>query len=97
VPSPAGCAPTFLQLGLVDTPSAAHESFPDTALDLPDRLVVTVIELFDDLKRPPAVKHVASDDVVEQPGGSSTYPARRGASAASSKRKSARANIWWKS
>ena len=59
----------LLELGLVDVPSAAHESFPDLTLELLDRLVVAIIKLFDDLKRPPAVEHVAADDVVAEPGG----------------------------
>ena len=66
MPVPTRGPPLVLQLGLVEVGGAGHElvdELSDRVLHAP---VVQVVELLDELERPPSVEHVPTDDLLAQ-------------------------------
>lgn len=63
-------------LRLVHVPDPRHEFVPDRFLVTAQHRPVVVIELFDDLKGPAPVQHVASDDLSRQSVGEARMACR---------------------
>lgn len=50
----------LLELALEDVATAVDQFVADSALGLPERLVIDAVELLEDLERPPSLEHVAA-------------------------------------
>ena len=64
VPRPAPGALALLHLGLVDVPPTLDQLVAGLLLERPERRVVALVVLLDDLEGPAALQHVAAQQVV---------------------------------